>query len=152
MFGKHVLHFLDAFACLSLFFFFFFFLAENFEFKINFQSHMSPVHCLRTHKFHFLTTFSLKMGSTVLFTHLKIILLQCFLVFNFQLYPNGPLIINLHTNSFSTKHHPRHIFVFLVAYVMPALFTLIKINFLPLLSVVFSWDILSIIKPIKYLT
>ena len=30
----------------------------------------------------------------VLFTHLKIILLQCFLVFsfNFQLYPNGPLI------------------------------------------------------------
>ena len=36
------------------------------------------MHCLRTHKFHFLSTFSLKMGLTVLFTHLKIILLQCF--------------------------------------------------------------------------
>ena len=44
-----------------------------------------------THKFHFLATFSLKMDSTVLFTHLKIILLQYFLVFifSFQLYPNG---------------------------------------------------------------
>ena len=28
----------------------------------------------------------------VLFTHSKIILLQCFSVFNFQLYPNGPVI------------------------------------------------------------
>ena len=36
------------------------------------------VHCLRTHKFHFLSIFSLKMGPTVLFTHLKIILLQWF--------------------------------------------------------------------------
>ena len=44
------------------------------------------VHCLRTHKFHFLSIFSLKMGPTVLFTYLKIILLQCFqfLVFNFR--------------------------------------------------------------------
>ena len=31
--------------------------------------------CLRTHKHHFSITFSLKMGPTVLFTHLKIILL-----------------------------------------------------------------------------
>ena len=31
-----------------------------------------------THKHHFSATFSLKMGPTVLFTHLKIILLQCF--------------------------------------------------------------------------
>ena len=33
------------------------------------------------------------MGSKVLFTHLKIILLQYFSVFSFsfQLYPNGPL-------------------------------------------------------------
>ena len=30
------------------------------------------------------SNFSLKMGLTVLFTHLKIILLQCFSVFNFQ--------------------------------------------------------------------
>ena len=36
------------------------------------------VHCLRTHKFHFSATFSLKMGPTVLFTHLKINLLQYF--------------------------------------------------------------------------
>ena len=32
----------------------------------------------RSHKLHFLSTFSLKMGSTALFTYLKIILLQCF--------------------------------------------------------------------------
>ena len=36
------------------------------------------VHCSRIHKLHFSATFSLKMGPTVLFTHLKIILLQCF--------------------------------------------------------------------------
>ena len=36
------------------------------------------VHCSRTHKFHFLSIFSLKMGPTALFTHLKIILLQYF--------------------------------------------------------------------------
>ena len=43
------------------------------------------------HKFHFSAIFSLKMGPTVLFTHLKIILLQYFSVsvFSFQLYPNG---------------------------------------------------------------
>ena len=41
-------------------------------------------YCSRTHKFHFSATFSLKMGLTVLFTHLKIILLQCFLVFSFS--------------------------------------------------------------------
>ena len=46
----------------------------------------ASVHCLRTHKLHFSTTFLLKMGLTVLFTHLKIILLQCFQfsVFNFR--------------------------------------------------------------------
>ena len=36
------------------------------------------VHCSWTHKFHFSVTFSLKIGLTILFTHLKIILLQCF--------------------------------------------------------------------------
>ena len=36
------------------------------------------MHYLRIYKFRFLTTFSLKMGSTALFTHLKIILLQYF--------------------------------------------------------------------------
>ena len=38
-----------------------------------------------SHKLHFSATFSLKMGPAALFTHLKIILLQCFLVFSFQL-------------------------------------------------------------------
>ena len=36
------------------------------------------VHCLWNHKFYFSATFSLKISSTVLFTHLKIILLPCF--------------------------------------------------------------------------
>ena len=36
------------------------------------------VHYLRTHKLHFSATFSLKMGPTILFTHLKITLLQYF--------------------------------------------------------------------------
>ena len=51
-------------------------------------------YCLWTHKFYFSTTFSLKMGSTVQFIHLKIILLQYFSVFSvsFQLYPNRPLV------------------------------------------------------------
>ena len=46
-------------------------------------SSMYGVHCLRNHKLHFLVTFSLKMGPMILFTHLKIILLQCFSVFSF---------------------------------------------------------------------
>ena len=36
------------------------------------------LHCLWTHKFHFSVICSLKMDPTTLFTHLKIILLQCF--------------------------------------------------------------------------
>ena len=47
--------------------------------KVDFSTmNSAPVYCLRTHKFHFSTTFSLKMSPTVLFTYLKIILLQCF--------------------------------------------------------------------------
>ena len=37
-----------------------------------------------SHKLHFSATFSLKMSHTVLFTHLKIILLQCFSFFSFS--------------------------------------------------------------------
>ena len=46
--------------------------------------HLCTVHV--PHKLHFLSTFSLKIGPTALFTHLKIILLQYFqfLVFNFN--------------------------------------------------------------------
>ena len=74
----------------------FFFLVEKFDFSTYFQSHVGPVHCSQTHKFHFSTTFSLKMDPTVLFTYLKIIFLQYFSVFNFsfQLYSNGPLLIS----------------------------------------------------------
>ena len=47
--------------------------------KVNFSTvNSASVHCSRTHKYYFLTTFSLKMGLTTLFIHLKIILLQCF--------------------------------------------------------------------------
>ena len=53
-------------------------------FSLFFSQSMHIVYCSRTHKFHFSATFSLKMGPTVLFTHLKIILLQRFLVFNFS--------------------------------------------------------------------
>ena len=66
-----------------LFRFFFFFFSRNIWF---FLCTVYGVHCSRTHKFYFLATFLLKMGPTVLFTHLKIILLQYFSVlsFNFQ--------------------------------------------------------------------
>ena len=50
--------------------------AANLDFSIFFSQSVHIVHCLWTHKFQFLATFSLKMGPTVLFTHLKIILLQ----------------------------------------------------------------------------
>ena len=43
----------------------------------------APMHCSLTHKFHFSATFSLKMGPTVLFTHLKIIFYNVF-SFNFR--------------------------------------------------------------------
>ena len=56
----------------------------KFDFSVNFKPHVGSVHCLRTHKFYFSTIFSLKIGLTVLFTHLKIILLQFFLVFSFS--------------------------------------------------------------------
>ena len=35
-------------------------------------------HCLRTHKSHPNTDFNINLGLTILFTHLKIILLQYF--------------------------------------------------------------------------
>ena len=84
-----------------LFFFFFFFctrlwdcgyclctvqwtVAAKFDFSIFFSQSVHIVHYSWTHKFHFSATFSLKLGPTVLFTYLKIILLQYFLVFKFQ--------------------------------------------------------------------
>ena len=49
-----------------------------------FSQSMHIMHYLWTHKFYFSVIFSLKMCSMILFTHLKIILLQHFLIFNFQ--------------------------------------------------------------------
>ena len=61
--------------CIHFFFSFFFF---NSRFCWLFSMNIALVYYLQTHKFHFSATFSLKMGPTSLFTHLKIILLQCF--------------------------------------------------------------------------
>ena len=51
-------------------------------FKLFFNQSVHIVYCSQIHKFHFSATFSLKMGPTILFTHLKIILLQYFSVFS----------------------------------------------------------------------
>ena len=56
---------------------------QSLTFLSFFSQSMHTMHCLWIYKFHFLVTFSLKMGPTVLFTHLKIILLQYFSVFSF---------------------------------------------------------------------
>ena len=64
----------------SFFFFFFFhvFWRNSSHKGWIFCSKQWSMHYSRTHKFHFSAIFSLKMGPTVLFTHLKIILLQYF--------------------------------------------------------------------------
>ena len=62
----------------SLFFFLFFFFFVQPTFVDFLTVNSVSVHCLQIHKFHFSAIFSLKMGLTALFTHLKIILLQCF--------------------------------------------------------------------------
>ena len=79
----------DENAGVCVFLFFFFFLerpAFLFDFVCQCTVHSSkisggqctpvgPMHYLGTHKPYFSKTFSLKMGPTALFTHLKIILL-----------------------------------------------------------------------------
>ena len=53
---------------------------------------VDPVHCSRDPQVQILANFSLKLGLTALFTHLKIILLQYFQfsVFNNKQYLNRP--------------------------------------------------------------
>ena len=58
------------------FFFLFFFFQPHYLIKSTVNS--AFMHGLQTHKFYFSAIFSLKMGPTALFTHLKIILLQYF--------------------------------------------------------------------------
>ena len=48
------------------------------DFSTFFISFVVPWTVYRTHKSHFWVTFSLKLGPILLFTYLKIILLQCF--------------------------------------------------------------------------
>ena len=74
---------------MSAFSYFSFFFSLSHDFLLFFSAQCTPVGPMqysRIQKLHFLATFSLKMGSMVLFTHLKIILLQCFqfTFFNFQ--------------------------------------------------------------------
>ena len=79
---------------LSFFLFFFFFSSHDcWLFPVNsaHQRILCTVH--ETHKLHFSATFSLKMGLMILFTHLKIILLQYFQFSQNKLYPNGPIPI-----------------------------------------------------------
>ena len=47
---------------------------------------------LTFYMYNFSAIFLLKIGHTILFTYLKIILLHCFSVFSFQLYPNESLV------------------------------------------------------------
>ena len=67
---------------------------------------MHCVHCFRIHKFYFLATFSLKMGLTVLFTHLKIILLQYFSVFSFSFQFSVVSKRNLRLNNCTRERKP----------------------------------------------
>ena len=60
-----------------------------------FSQSVHTVHYLWIHKFHFSATFSLKMGLTVLFTHLKIILLQYFSIFSFQFLAVSKRTLNI---------------------------------------------------------
>ena len=58
---------------------------------------VGPVHCSRDPQVLFLANFSLKFGFTALFTHLKIILLQCFQfsIFSNKRYPNRSLVSSI---------------------------------------------------------
>ena len=104
MFGKCTS---QTHVCVSALFFFSRKLLLKFDFSANFKPHVGSVHCLRTHKFYFSTTFSLKIGLTVLFTHLKIILLQFFLVFSFQQYSNGFLVLYRRVDLHIIRNFPR---------------------------------------------
>ena len=69
----------DLFVCLrftSRFVLFFFFFKPQLLIILSWTVYPYTVHGF--YKLHFSTIFSLKMGSTALFTHLKIILLQYF--------------------------------------------------------------------------
>ena len=72
---KHPFGFTFAFLSSFLFSFFFFFFFK--QHILTFQP-VYPYTVHRSYKLHFSAIFSLKMDPMTLFTHLKIILLQCF--------------------------------------------------------------------------
>ena len=57
---------------------------QSLTFLTFFSQSVHSIYYSWTHKFHFSVNFSLKISHTVLFTHLKIILLQQFSVFSFN--------------------------------------------------------------------
>ena len=100
-FGFSVRVFISAFSSQFYFFiFFYFFFMQCRETKFNVYNCSSTVYALFMGPTATLFRIKiLKMGLTVLFTHLKIILLQCFQfsVFSFnknKFNPNGPYIYN----------------------------------------------------------
>ena len=73
-----VLVWIELISAASAFPQFFFFSSFQPQWLTRSSVNSALVHCSRSHKLHFLSTFSLKMGPTALFTYLKIILLQYF--------------------------------------------------------------------------
>ena len=104
------------FSTFSSFFFFFFFFFSSPQLLTLSNVNSAYVYCLRSHKLHFLTTFLLKMGPTTLFTHLKIISLQCF-QFQFSVsakissIQTHPIFQNLALNLVLNKRHMTFIIV-----------------------------------------
>ena len=92
-------------VCVSFFFFF-----EHFMTVVSHQWIQCTVY--ETHKLFFSATFSLKISPTVLFTHLKIILLQYFQflvlskISDIQTYPKCKLI-HVYINSSATSTSTR---------------------------------------------
>ena len=98
-------------SCIFSFLFFFFFLVSYnrgqrllfneqqhfFYFIVPLSHQWVPYTVHGTHKCHISATFSLKMDPTILFIHLKIILLQCF-QFQFSI---STTISSIQTNPFS---------------------------------------------------
>ena len=101
---------------------------------------MGPMHYSWDPQISLFSNFSLKMGLTILFTHFKIILLQCFQfsIFSFnknKLYPNGPLIWKLwrqHNFGFHSKKKSTSLLIFFFVKNLRA-FTSVLLNFLSIL-------------------
>ena len=94
-----------------------------FAIAISLRFCVGPVHCSRDPQVLFLANFSLKFGFTAVFTHLKIILLQCFQfsIFSNKRYPNRPLVSSI------------------LLYQLLSLFLLLNISVLYLKNIIFYY-------------